>query len=104
MFEVMILPRTSGLQNVTKHLHGATSIATLRLNHGINTEYSKRLLGTLVQAVILNCWMQNVAPPADFIVLREHLGSQLNPSSIHAEFLDLIMDLILWILYYFVPH
>ena len=96
MFEVMILPRTSGLQNVTKHLCGATSIATLRLKHGINTEYGKRLLGTLVQAVVLNCWMQNLTLPADFIVFREHLGGQLNSSSVHANFLDLIMDLILF--------
>lgn len=94
MFEIMILPRASGLQNLTKHLNGAISIASLRLKHGVYTDIGRRLLSTLVQSVIMNCWMQNIPLPVEFVAFKNHLGGKSNPSSIHANFLDIVMDLV----------
>jgi len=94
MFEVMILPRASGLQNLTKHLNGAISIAALRLQQNIDTKVGRKLLGTLVQSVIMNCWMQNIPLPIEFVAFKKHLGGKTNPSSIHANFLDIVMDLV----------
>ena len=94
MFEVMILPRASGLQNLTKHLNGAISIASLRLQQNIDTKVGRKLLSTLVQSVIMNCWMQNIPLPVEFVAFKKHLGGKANPSSIHANFLDIIMDLV----------
>lgn len=94
MFEVMILPRASGLQNLTKHLNGAISIASLRLKQGIHTDIGRRLLSTLVQSVIMNCWMQNIPLPVEFVAFKNHLGGKSNSSSMHANFLDIVMDLV----------
>ena len=94
MFEVMILPRSSGLQNLTKHLNGAISIASLRHAQQRQTDVGRKLLGTLVQSVIMNCWIQNLPLPAGFLTLKRQLGGRTNPSSIHANFLDIVFDLI----------
>jgi hypothetical protein len=94
MFEVMILPRASGLQNLTKHLNGAISIAALRLKQNVDTKIGRKLLSTLVQSVIMNCWMQNIPLPVGFMAFKKHLGGKANPYSMHANFLDIVMDLV----------
>jgi hypothetical protein len=92
MFEVMITPRALGLENLTKHLQGAMSIAALFVKKAKLTELHRRLLGTVVQASTIAYWIQNKPLPPEFpSILKE---AKFHQDSIHARFLHIIVDLI----------
>ncbi|KAF2466027.1 uncharacterized protein BDR25DRAFT_294042 [Lindgomyces ingoldianus] len=95
MYEVLIRPREQGLENLTKHLNGAISIANLGDKQRWKTDLRGRLLGTLNQNVIMNCWIQNLAVPADFLRLKDQMRemSDQHPDP-HSNFLDLILELL----------
>ncbi|KAF2190216.1 hypothetical protein K469DRAFT_624800, partial [Zopfia rhizophila CBS 207.26] len=95
MFEVLVLPRAQGLENLTKHLNGATVVASLLIKRQRQTNFGRRLLRTLSQNVIMNCWIQNLALPADFLRLKSQMfGNLKEPPAPHSQFLDIVMELI----------
>ncbi|KAF2871548.1 hypothetical protein BDV95DRAFT_572258 [Massariosphaeria phaeospora] len=94
MFEVMILPRTTGLENLTKHMDGAISIATMRLKQQSLTAVGRKLLGNIAQVVVMNSWIQNIPLPPDFINIKNQLDKMENRSSVHATFLDIVTELL----------
>lgn len=94
MFEVLLLQRSGGMSNATKHLEGAVSLAALNLQRVKQTPITKRLLTTLIQSVIVNCWIQNTPLPPKFMELRRQIAEHINPYSVHGMFLDIILELI----------
>lgn len=54
MFEVLLVPRLSGMENCSNHLDGAVAIALLKMKQGRLTEVSQKLLTTLVQSCIIS--------------------------------------------------
>lgn len=94
MFEIMIIPRGSGMQNCTKHLHGAVVVAFLNLEKGKPSEVMRKLLTTLVQSVIINCWIQNIPLPPRFQELKKLVDEKINSNPTHGSFLDIIMELV----------
>ncbi|KAF2678572.1 hypothetical protein K458DRAFT_137136 [Lentithecium fluviatile CBS 122367] len=91
VFEVLIVPRVSGLENLTNHLKGAMSIASIAVKTANLTEIYRKLLGTVVQAVAIAFWTQNEPLPHDFFLLKAE--AYFHPYSIHARFVHLIVDL-----------
>jgi hypothetical protein len=59
MFEVLIVPRLSGMENCAKHLDGAVAIGLLKLKQEDLTEETHKLLTTLVHSVIISKWQQD---------------------------------------------
>ncbi|KAF2011397.1 hypothetical protein BU24DRAFT_495587 [Aaosphaeria arxii CBS 175.79] len=87
MFEVMVRPHGIGLQNVTKHLNGALSMALLRLKEGQQTPLGRKVFGSLYQSLIMNCWIQNIPLPADIPTIKRHMDR----NSMHSDFLEVVM-------------
>lgn len=54
MFEVLVVPRLSGMSNCAKHLDGAVAIALLKLEQEELNDPTYRLLSTLVQSTIIS--------------------------------------------------
>ncbi|KAH7083584.1 hypothetical protein FB567DRAFT_87865 [Paraphoma chrysanthemicola] len=94
MFEILIIPRLGGTQNCSKHLEGAVSVALLRLKHGGQTDVTHNLLTTLVQSIIINCWISHVPLPRNFVELDKQLVRRKDVSSIHSQFLDIVLELV----------
>lgn len=94
MFEVLIIPRIEGMQNCSKHIDGAVSLALLNLKKGKQTDITRKLLTTLTQCVVLNCWIQHVPLPSNFGQLKKQVGNRINPDSVHGNFLDIVMELV----------
>jgi hypothetical protein len=91
VFEVMITPRALGLENLTKHLKGAMSIAYLFVKKAKLTELHRKLLGTVIQASTIAYWTQDKPLPPEFpILLRE---ASFHPDSIHARFMHIVIGL-----------
>lgn len=94
MFEVMTLPRASGLENLTKHLRGAVTIACMCLKQEKVTEITQKLLVTVVQSAVMDSWIQNVPLPPELLALRKGMRSRSDAESNRPEFLDLIVELV----------
>ena len=90
LFEVMILPRASGLENLTKHLKGAMSIAHLSIKETKLADVHRKLLGTVIQAVVITYWVQEEPLPPEFFILKKE--AFFHPDSIHAQFLHMIIE------------
>ncbi|KAF1943776.1 hypothetical protein EJ02DRAFT_453028 [Clathrospora elynae] len=94
MFELLIMPRASGMENCAKHFAGAVPVASLILKQHQQTDITRKILTTLVQCVTLNCWIQNIALPPGFIELKEQIGEKHKMYTAHGSFLDIIMELV----------
>jgi hypothetical protein len=94
MFEVLIVPRLSDLQNCTKHLDGAVAVASLMLKRNKPTEVTRKLITTLTHCVIINSWISHVPLPRDFAHVKSQLGDSTEFTSVHSRFLDVVVDLV----------
>jgi hypothetical protein len=94
MYEVLIIPRIAGMQNCSKHINGAVSVALMNSGKGKQTDIKRKLLTSLVQSVILNCWIQHAPLPDNFGQLKKQVGNRINPDSVHGNFLDIILELV----------
>jgi hypothetical protein len=94
MFEILIIPRLSELQNCTKHLDGAVAVASLMLRRNKPTGVTRQLITTLTHSVIINSWISHVPLPRDFAHVRSQLGDRTEFSSVHSNFLDVVVDLV----------
>lgn len=93
MFEVLIMPRMSDMQNCAKHLVGAVSYALLMLQHKKPGEVTLRIITTLTQSVIISTWISHTPLPPNFVELKTELDKHFVPISIHGRFLDIVMEL-----------
>ena len=94
MFETMLVSPGSGMHNVSKHLEGAMNVAHLSLQHKAPSEIYKDLLSTLVQSVIMNCWIQHRPLPVSYRHVRPHVPDKINPHSVHARLVDILSRVI----------
>jgi hypothetical protein len=94
MFEILIIPRLSDLQNCNKHLDGAVAVASLMLKKNKPTEVTRKLITTLTHCVIINSWISHVPLPRDFAHVKGQLADKTEYNSIHSNFLDVIVDLV----------
>jgi hypothetical protein len=94
MFETMLVSQDSGMQNVTKHLDGAIAVAHLSLQQQRPSEVFKALLSTLIQSVIMNCWIQHVPLPPKYKQIRPYVPEKINPNSVHAKLVDILSRVI----------
>lgn len=94
MFETMLVSPESGMQNVSKHLEGAMSVAYLSLEQRPPSDVFKALLSTLVQSVIMNSWIQHVPLPARYKSIRPYVPDKINPHSVHAKLVDVLSRVI----------
>ena len=94
MFETMLVSPGSGMHNVSKHLEGAMSVAHLSLQQKAPSEIFRDLLSTLVQSVIMNCWIQHRPLPNTYKHVRPHVPDQINPHSVHARLVDILSRVI----------
>lgn len=90
MFETMLVSPESGMQNVSKHLDGAMSVAYLSLQRQAPSDVFKSLLSTLIQSVIMNCWIQHVPLPSRYWQIRPYVPEKINPHSVHAVLVDVL--------------
>lgn len=90
MFETMLVSPESGMHNVSKHLDGAMSVAYLSLQRRAPSEVFKSLLSTLIQSVIMNCWIQHVPLPSRYWQIRPYVPEKINPHSVHAVLVDVL--------------
>ncbi|KAF2736693.1 hypothetical protein EJ04DRAFT_575116 [Polyplosphaeria fusca] len=93
-YEVMLLPNTSGLSNLKKHLDGAISLANMRLGRQKRSETEMKMTRSLVQSVIMNSWIQNIPLPPGFHALQRQTMTQASPPTTHGKFLEHLVDLI----------
>jgi hypothetical protein len=94
MFETMLVSADSGMHNVTKHLSGAMSVAYLSLQQRPPSDVFKALLSTLVQSVIMNCWIQHVPLPPRYKQIRPYVPDRINPHSVHAKLVNVLSRVI----------
>lgn len=94
MFETMLVSADSGMHNVSKHLSGAMSVAHLSLQQRSPSPVFKALLSTLVQSVIMNCWIQHVPLPPRYKQIRPYVPDKINPHSVHAKLVDVLSRVI----------
>ncbi|KAF3032710.1 hypothetical protein E8E12_001685 [Didymella heteroderae] len=94
MFETMLVSPESGMHNVSKHLEGAMSVAYLSLQQRPPSDVFKALLSTLVQSVIMNCWIQHVPLPSRYKSIRPYVPDRINPHSVHAKLVDVLSRVI----------
>ena len=94
MFETMLVSPEAGMHNVSKHLEGAMSVAYLSLQQRPPSDVFKALLSTLVQSVIMNCWIQHVPLPARYKSIRPYVPDRINPHSVHAKLVDVLSRVI----------
>lgn len=90
MFETMLVSPGSGMHNVSKHLEGAMSVAYLSLQRQAPSQVFQALLSTLIQSVIMNCWIQHVPIPHRYRELRPYVPEKINPHSVHARLVDIL--------------
>jgi hypothetical protein len=94
MFEVMVMPQNRGLENLTKHLKGATSLAAMQMKKQQQGVYSRKLMRSLCQSCIMNCWIQNIPLSDEFVAFKEQLGRDSDDVDYHYDFLDVLILLI----------
>jgi hypothetical protein len=94
MFEVLMIPRLSDLQNCTRHLDGAVAVASLMLKKNKPTELMRKLISTLTHCVIINSWISDVPLPRDFAYVKSQVGDEKDSTSVHNNFLAVIVDLV----------
>ena len=94
MFETMLVSPESGMHNVSKHLEGAMSVAYLSLQRRAPSDVFTALLSTLVQSVIMNCWIQHIPLPSRYKQIRPHVPDRINPHSVHAKLVDVLSRVI----------
>ncbi|KAF2627309.1 hypothetical protein BU25DRAFT_393161 [Macroventuria anomochaeta] len=94
MFETMLVSPESGMHNVSKHLEGAMSVAYLSLQQRAPSDIFKALLSTLIQSVIMNCWIQHVPLPFRYKQIRPYVPERINPTSVHAKLVDILSRVI----------
>ncbi|KAF2825578.1 hypothetical protein CC86DRAFT_293941 [Ophiobolus disseminans] len=100
MFEALINPRLSGMEIFAKHLDGAVAIAILQLKQGKFTDVTHKLVTTLVQTIVVNCWVTHMDLPRDFAQLAKRLKKEsvakVDPSFVHRNFLEIVLELVLF--------
>ncbi|KAJ4343421.1 hypothetical protein N0V95_006645 [Ascochyta clinopodiicola] len=94
MFETMLVSQDSGMHNVSKHLEGAMLVASLSLQQQKPSNVFNALLSTLVQSVIMNCWIQHVPLPSRYKQIRPHVPEKINPHSVHARLVAVLARVI----------
>lgn len=94
MFETMLVSPDSGMHNVSKHLEGAMSVAYLSLQQRSPSDVFRALLSTLIQSVIMNCWIQHVPLPVRYKQIRPYVPDRINPHSVHARLVDVLSRVI----------
>lgn len=94
MFETMLVSQESGMHNVSKHLEGAMSVAFLSLQQRAPSAVFKALLKTLIQSVIMNCWIQHIPLPPRYKQLRPYVPEKINPHSVHAKLVAILAQVI----------
>ncbi|XPS69864.1 hypothetical protein M3J09_002116 [Ascochyta lentis] len=94
MFETMLVSQESGMQNVSKHLEGAMSVAYLSLQQQKPSKIFKALLSTLIQSVIMNSWIQHVPLPSRYKQIRPYVPEKINPHSVHARLVAVLSRVI----------
>ncbi|KAL6709142.1 hypothetical protein ACN47E_001958 [Coniothyrium glycines] len=94
MYEMLIVPRQTGMKNCSKHLAGAVTVAVMISKRKEQDEVTWKLLSTLVQSVIINSWLQQEPLPQGFEELSQRIGGIVHASSAHGQFLDLLVQLV----------
>jgi hypothetical protein len=94
IFETILISPDSGMQNISKHMEGAMSVAYLSLQQREPSALYKILLRNLIQSVVMNCWIQHLPLPPNYEKIRSFLPKNLNPHSVHAKLLDILSSLI----------
>jgi hypothetical protein len=95
MFEMLVMPRNRGFNNLTNHLNGALSVAALLMERKEPSEFSVKVLQSTYHAVIVNCWIQNIElPPALFSIQKHVAHLAASSSKTQMEYLELIVMLI----------
>lgn len=96
MFEVLVIPRLSDMQNCSKHLDGAVAVALMMLKQKKQTDVTYKLIAMSMQSMIISSWISHLPLPANFMELKRRLRSNPRPHlhSLHGEFLDIVTDLV----------
>lgn len=96
MFEMLVMPRYKGFNTLTSHLNGALSAAALLLEKGTPSSFSRKIMQSICQAVVMNCWVQNMELPSELAPIRQHLARTAadRPGDFQTAFLELILMLI----------
>lgn len=94
MFEIMSLPRSQGLKNLSAHLNGALLLATTRIGNKEHLDFTMKLLKSICQAVSMNCWVQNTPLPDGLLRVIGHLKRVARTSDLHPQYLHLTASLI----------
>jgi hypothetical protein len=94
IFEAIVVPRKAGMDNCCRHLTGAVTVASLMLRQDGPSEVTRNLLIALVKTVILNCWIQHVPLPPNFIEVKKLVEKKTSLYSEYDAFLDILMELV----------
>jgi hypothetical protein len=94
MFEALILPRRAGMDNAGIHLAGAVLVAHLILKQRKQTDVTIKLCNTLMKTVIMNCWIQKVSLPPNFVDFKTLVEQKAERVLVYVSFLDIIMSLV----------
>jgi hypothetical protein len=94
VFETILVSLDAGIENISKHLEGAMSVACLSLQQREPSGIYKVLLSTMIQSVIMNCWIQHRSLPSGYQRVRSFLPDRINPHSIHAKLCDILASMI----------
>ncbi|CAG5180850.1 uncharacterized protein ALTATR162_LOCUS9468 [Alternaria atra] len=94
MFEALILPRRAGMDNAGIHLAGAVLVAHLILKQRKQTDVTIKLCNTLMKTVIMNCWIQEVPLPPNFVDFKRLVEQKAERVMVYDSFLDIIMSLV----------
>jgi hypothetical protein len=94
VFETILVSLDAGIENISKHLEGAMSVACLSLQQREPSGIYKVLLSTTIQSVIMNCWIQHLSLPSGYQKVRSFLPERINPHSIHARLVDILASMI----------
>jgi hypothetical protein len=94
MFEVIIIGRNVGIDTAYRHLAGAVSVGLLILKQGKETEVTSKQCTTLVKTVIMNCWIQQVPQPPDFVKFKKLVEQNVDVRSVYDKILDIVMEFI----------
>jgi hypothetical protein len=94
VFETILVSLDAGIENISKHLEGAMSVACLSLQQREPSGIYKVLLSTVIQSVVMNCWIQHLSLPSGYRRVRSSLPGEINPHSIHAKLVDILAPMI----------
>jgi hypothetical protein len=94
MFEALIMGRNVGMDNACMHFAGAVSVGRLILKQEKQTDVTLKQCTTLVKTVIMNCWIQQVSLPPDFVKFKKLVEQKVNVYSIYDKFLDTVMEFV----------